>query len=141
MQQSAATNGSTAARDARELSHRQAQIATARKRLAELRHALSDAEEQRAGDHAAWLLKTNERLVIAALTASKVLAAIGAPFTVDGVRLVLTARIGISLYPDDGEEASALIHLADAAMYRAKKHGRGGFAFHGDALASGQPGP
>ncbi|MDP9902598.1 GGDEF domain-containing protein [Variovorax ginsengisoli] len=43
----------------------------------------------------------------------------------------LTASIGISLYPDDSDDAKLLIELADAAMYRAKAQGRGGFVFHG----------
>ena len=68
------------------------------------------------------------------------LAAIGAPFTVGEERIALTASIGIALYPDDGEEPPALIQRADAAMYRAKKHGRGEFAFHGLAIAGERPG-
>ncbi len=49
----------------------------------------------------------------------------------------LEASIGISVYPDDGEDPKGLIDLADAAMYSAKKRGRGGYAFHADHPASG----
>jgi signal transduction histidine kinase len=46
--------------------------------------------------------------------------------------LRLTASIGISIYPDDGDDAESLINGADAAMYHAKRHELGGLAFHDD---------
>jgi diguanylate cyclase (GGDEF)-like protein len=67
----------------------------------------------------------------ATLVASKVIAALGGPIRVGGGALCLTASIGISVYPDDGEDVLTLIDLADAAMYRAKKHGPCSIAFHG----------
>ena len=39
------------------------------------------------------------------------------------------ASIGISLYPDDAEDAEALVHKADSAMYRSKKEGRNRCSF------------
>jgi diguanylate cyclase (GGDEF)-like protein/PAS domain S-box-containing protein len=39
--------------------------------------------------------------------------------------LHIGASIGISLYPDDGDNPAALLQAADTAMYRAKKKGRG----------------
>jgi signal transduction histidine kinase len=50
--------------------------------------------------------------------------------------LQLSASIGISLYPDDGEETDLLIRKADQAMYRAKQHGPGSYAFQ-DEVHSG----
>ena len=58
------------------------------------------------------------------------IAALGACSRVGDHVLRLTASIGISIYPDDGEDAETLIDRADAAMYRAKKQPLGGFAFH-----------
>ena len=57
--------------------------------------------------------------------ADKLLAAINAPFTIENKQLRLSASIGVSLYPDDGNDASGLMSAADAAMYRAKRSGRG----------------
>ena len=42
----------------------------------------------------------------------------------------VTASIGISIYPDDGDDAAALIVSADNAMYRAKGQRDGAFVFH-----------
>ncbi|MCY7313459.1 MAG: diguanylate cyclase [Pseudoxanthomonas sp.] len=64
--------------------------------------------------------------------AVKVIAALAAPILVGEHVLRVAASIGISLYPEDGEEAQVLIDRADQAMYRAKRHGLGGFVFYGD---------
>jgi diguanylate cyclase (GGDEF)-like protein/PAS domain S-box-containing protein len=57
--------------------------------------------------------------------ADKLLAAINAPFTIENKQLRVSASIGVSLYPEDGNDASGLMSAADAAMYRAKRGGRG----------------
>jgi diguanylate cyclase (GGDEF)-like protein len=49
------------------------------------------------------------------------------PFQIAGRELPVTASIGISLYPDDGSDAEALVQRSDMAMYRAKEHGRDGY--------------
>jgi len=55
----------------------------------------------------------------------RVLAALRQPFVIDGHQLLSGGSIGISFYPDDGEEPSELIRRADRAMYEAKAAGRG----------------
>ena len=40
------------------------------------------------------------------------------------------ASIGISTYPDDGNDPQTLLRLADAAMYRVKQGGRSGVSFY-----------
>ncbi len=42
------------------------------------------------------------------------------PFSVDGVTLRVNASIGISLFPEHGNEVSTLLRRADIAMYQAK---------------------
>ncbi len=46
------------------------------------------------------------------------------PFVVEGQDLEMTASIGVSLYPRDGADRSALLHSADTAMYESKRAGR-----------------
>ncbi len=53
-----------------------------------------------------------------------------APFRLSGVELVQTLSMGIALYPDDANQPSELLHLADAAMYQAKARGGGRYCFH-----------
>jgi diguanylate cyclase (GGDEF)-like protein/PAS domain S-box-containing protein len=65
----------------------------------------------------------------AALTAEKLIAALAAPLRVGDHDLQVTASIGISVYPGDGQEAETLIKAADAAMYHAKEHGRRSYQF------------
>jgi diguanylate cyclase (GGDEF)-like protein len=45
------------------------------------------------------------------------------PFVCGGQELVVTASIGIALYPYDGEDIGTLVKNADCAMFRAKEHG------------------
>ena len=61
--------------------------------------------------------------------ASDLLAALSVPGSVGGHTLQQSASVGISLYPDDGEDAATLISGADAAMYSCKRGGAGGFQF------------
>ena len=67
----------------------------------------------------------------ASTAARKVLAALVAPMSISGRELVLTASIGIAIYPEDGLDEQALMKNADAAMYRAKDAGKNNFKFHG----------
>ncbi|WP_370298779.1 EAL domain-containing protein [Pontibacterium sp.] len=66
----------------------------------------------------------------AAVIADKLLAAFRQPFTVENTELHITASIGISLFPDDGDDAEILLRNADSAMYEAKRDGRNGFRFY-----------
>ena len=73
------------------------------------------------------------------VVAHKVISALGMPFRIGDHVLRLTASIGICLYPDDGDTPQQLIDRADAAMYRAKRLGRGGFVFHHEGAGHEAP--
>ena len=60
----------------------------------------------------------------AAVVAEKVLQTIAEPVEIMGHRLYVTTSIGITLFPDDGDDAETLLKNADNAMYRAKAEGR-----------------
>ena len=61
--------------------------------------------------------------------ARKVLTALAEPLQIEGHELRISASIGISQYPADGENCEVLLQSADAAMYEAKKTGRGIYCF------------
>jgi diguanylate cyclase (GGDEF)-like protein len=52
------------------------------------------------------------------------LHAVAEPHTIHSHELHVTTSIGISVYPDDGEDAETLIRNADTAMYQSKEDGR-----------------
>lgn len=58
------------------------------------------------------------------------------PYTVSSHELHQAFSIGISVYPDDGHDASTLMMRADAAMYLAKRSGRNASRFHNSELAN-----
>ena len=62
--------------------------------------------------------------------AEKIIAAINEPTFVAGHQCHVGTSIGIAIAPDHAEEAAALVELADAAMYAAKKNGRNCFCVH-----------
>src|SRR5215510_3398506 len=55
---------------------------------------------------------------------------ISQPMMIDGKEMYVTCSAGISLYPQDGPDVDTLLKHADAAMYRAKEHGRNNFQFY-----------
>ncbi len=65
----------------------------------------------------------------AAHVAEKLLGVISTPYRISQYDLVVTASIGIAIYPHDGEDLEALSRSADTAMYRAKQEGRNGYRF------------
>ena len=86
------------------------------------------------GDEFTLLLPGVSQVVDAARVAEKVLDTLRQPFHIEGRELFVTASIGISLYPDDGRDADALVRNADAAMYRAKEQGRDNYQLYAPAL-------
>lgn len=65
-----------------------------------------------------------------AKVAQKILRAFADPCHVDGHELFVTASIGISIFPNDGDDVDALVKNADRAMYQAKESGRNTFQFY-----------
>ncbi len=108
---------------------------TASCRLSAVREA--DTVSRHGGDEFLILLTDITQASDAAVAASKIMTALAqTAFLGDGLPN-LTASIGISIYPDDGEDPETLIHHADMAMYRIKKQMRGHFVFHAEPVLGG----
>lgn len=72
----------------------------------------------------------------ASLTAEKILRRMKEPFLLDGTPIFLSASIGISVYPMDGQDADTLLKSADSARYQAKANGKNQLQFHNQDMAS-----
>jgi diguanylate cyclase (GGDEF)-like protein/PAS domain S-box-containing protein len=83
----------------------------------------SDTVSRQGGDEFVVLLSEIKRAADAGITAGKILAALAAPHTIGQHSLHLTVSTGLSTYPEDGDNAEALIKNADSAMYQAKEKG------------------
>jgi diguanylate cyclase (GGDEF)-like protein len=83
----------------------------------------ADTVSRHGGDEFLILLPEVGQADDAVVIADKLGMALAAQCRVGNRVVRLTASIGISLYPDDGEDADTLIERADAAMYHAKRHG------------------
>ncbi len=92
---------------------------------ARLKHCVreSDTVSRVGGDEFVILLNGIHSPECASLIAEKAHLVLGKPFDVAGHRLHIAASIGISLYPEHGDDDTQLIRHADEAMYKAKRDG------------------
>jgi len=89
----------------------------------------SDTVSRLGGDEFVVLLCELDTAGRAATIASKMIASLAAPFSLDGHELTITPSIGITVFPEDGDNRDILLKNADAAMYHAKENGRNGYQF------------
>jgi diguanylate cyclase (GGDEF)-like protein len=76
------------------------------------------------GDEFAVLLPEVATPADATRIANRVLDVLSEPMHVGSRELFVTASVGVAVWPDDAGDAQSLFSRADAAMYRAKEHGR-----------------
>jgi diguanylate cyclase (GGDEF)-like protein len=91
---------------------------------ARLRHALPDAYVARFGGDEFVLLRCEDVPGAAVATAEAAAAVFAKPFTVGGKPVYLTASIGVATAPDHASDVLALIGMAEAAVFEAKRSGR-----------------
>ncbi|OKL36723.1 sensor domain-containing protein [Domibacillus mangrovi] len=80
------------------------------------------------GDEFALLLPHTDRKEAEAL-AAHLIHYIGERIAIHEIEIFVTASIGISMYPEDGQDSETLIKHADAAMYLAKENGKNNYQF------------
>jgi len=86
------------------------------------------------GDEFTVLLTDLSRAEDAARVAARICAELGRPLQVAHVELVVTASIGIAIFPDNGADPETLLRHADMAMYAAKQRGRNTYEFFTEAM-------
>ncbi|GGA34540.1 sensor domain-containing diguanylate cyclase [Paenibacillus physcomitrellae] len=73
------------------------------------------------------------------LIADRILQRISLPFIISGQHVSVTPSIGISSYPEDGDNLESIINYADKAMYAAKVQGKKNYKFYTPDLENYQP--
>ncbi|MCU7796643.1 MAG: EAL domain-containing protein [Candidatus Thiodiazotropha sp. (ex Myrtea spinifera)] len=69
--------------------------------------------------------------------AEKLLSSFRETFLLDGRELILTASIGIAIYPNDGDDPAELLRNADTAMYQSKEQGHNTYNYFTEAMNKG----
>ena len=94
----------------------------------------SDIIARLGGDEFIILLSDMNHVDAISEVARKIINSFHSPLTVASNDILVTPSIGISLYPDDGDEIESLLRNADTAMYQAKERGRNKYLFYSPAM-------
>lgn len=89
----------------------------------------TDIVSRLGGDEFTVLLTRMTDEIQASIVAKGILARLSAPFMIFGHEVYSSASIGITVCPEDGDDANTLLKNADMAMYEAKEQGRNTFRF------------
>ena len=90
----------------------------------------NDTVARLGGDEFTLLLTDIAQTADVPIIVQRILNAFIPPFVIEGQELFVTPSIGISLYPNDGDNAEKLLRNADTALYRAKEQGRNNYQFY-----------
>ena len=103
---------------------------------ARLTHTMraSDTIARLGGDEFTIIMEKIARPEDAAVLAAKIVAAMRAPFELDGTSVAISASIGLAFYRDEELSPAALLKQADVLLYQAKQAGRD--TFRAAALAA-----
>jgi len=93
-----------------------------------------DTASRLGGDEFGIILHNINDTRNAGTVADKIIQAMGAPLTIGDDEFMLGCSVGISIYPDDCEEAEGLIKLADEAMYDAKQAAKNQYRYWGSGV-------
>lgn len=95
-----------------------------------------DSVARLGGDEFLIALGPIESYADAGVVAERVAGELNAPFNLHGHSLTITCSMGISVFPNHGENAETLVQNADAAMYASKNLGRNTFCFFSEEMTS-----
>ncbi|MCG8069851.1 MAG: EAL domain-containing protein [Candidatus Thiodiazotropha taylori] len=100
--------------------------------LSQLRNA--DTVARIGGDEFVILLADIDPGNIATVLSRDLIALFDTPFEIDNQPIAVSVSLGVSLFPQDGDSATALLSNADAAVYRAKSEGRNNFRLYSQEM-------
>ena len=86
------------------------------------------------GDEFTILLSSIQSPLDAAIAARRILATAARPVVIGDQEIVVSASIGITIYPTDGTHADALLKNADMAMYHVKDRGKNGYQYFKETM-------
>ncbi len=95
---------------------------------------IENAVARLGGDEFTILLTGLRHAEHATTVARRILAALAAPFSLEGREVFVTGSIGIALSPGDGETLEELLKNADTAMYEAKNEGRNNYQYYSRSM-------
>jgi diguanylate cyclase (GGDEF)-like protein len=96
----------------------------------------SDILVRLSGDEFMVVLENVTQVNAVTMVATKLLAEISAPSMIEGHEIFVSGSIGVSIFPDDADDADALLRHADMAMYLAKESGKNTFRVFSPDLAA-----
>jgi diguanylate cyclase (GGDEF)-like protein/PAS domain S-box-containing protein len=96
----------------------------------------SDVIARLGGDEFVVLVQDIDEAEQAAVIARKMLSTAIQPFVLVGRECRVTASIGVTMFPKDGEDEQSLMKSADIAMYFAKEEGKNNFQFYSKDIKS-----
>jgi diguanylate cyclase (GGDEF)-like protein/PAS domain S-box-containing protein len=94
-----------------------------------------DTVVRQGGDEFIVLLQELKHPQDAVLTVARLLKTVAEVFSIDSHEIFITASLGVSIYPNDGQDVETLIKNADIAMYHAKKNGNRNYRFFRPEMA------
>jgi len=89
----------------------------------------TDTAARFGGDEFAVVLSDIDEISTVELIVSRILKTLSSPFRLSGNDAFVSASIGITMYPTDGDNNEALLRKADSAMYKAKEAGSNNYQF------------
>jgi diguanylate cyclase (GGDEF)-like protein/PAS domain S-box-containing protein len=93
-----------------------------------------DTVARQGGDEFIILLSNIKNPADAGIIAQKVLDAMSQAFVINGNELHISASVGITIYPDDGNDMETLLKNSDIAMYHTKESGRNNYHYFSEKM-------
>ncbi|MDY0189606.1 MAG: EAL domain-containing protein [Desulfuromonas sp.] len=103
-----------------------------------LRNVLRDCDTicRLGGDEFVVLVEDMANRKDASMVACKILESLARPIILKGKEVYTSTSIGISIFPDDGNDPDSMLKNADVAMYKAKDSGRNTYRFYSSEMNS-----